>query len=87
MEDIIRVKELRERLKDLPDNAPVMIAVTKDPTNAEFGWGEDWDIQAAVEVVPLEREEVAVHNGMLYLQVELTDTDEELREINESHDR
>jgi hypothetical protein len=80
MEHIMRVADLRKELEDLPDDAPVMIAVVKYPNEfalkatPEGKWR--WDLSTDVEVHPLEHEEVTLVDGQVLLTVELEEYDE-----------
>lgn len=70
--DIMTVRDLREELMRLPDDAPVMIAVVKYPEEFPV---QGWLNNTATECLPLEVGEVTLHDGIVHLAVELTDYD------------
>lgn len=96
MTAIYTVQKLRDRLAELPDDAPVMICVVKYP--GEFALRPDhsdggvmrWDTSDDVEVKPLEYEpdepmedEVTLQDsGMVYLTVELDEFNPERAQLN-----
>lgn len=80
MEGILTVRDLINELMQLPDEAPIMVAVVKYPEefairikDGELSWDESTD----VECIPLDPEEISVQHGMVYLVVELEDYDEQ----------
>jgi len=79
MDDIMTVAELMAELSELPPDAPVMITVVKYP--GEFALrdtddGARWDLGTDVECHPLERGEVTLQQGLVYLTTELNDYSE-----------
>lgn len=85
MDDILTVAELIEELKQLPPEARVFLTVVKYPE--EFGLkptveGEyRWDLGSDVECIPLERGEITLHDGLVYLTAELADYNEARRSL------
>lgn len=80
MDGIMTCRDLINELLQLPDEAPVMIAVVKYPEefairvkDGEWSWDESTD----VECLPLDSDEISVQHGMIYLVVELEDYDEQ----------
>lgn len=80
MEGIMTVREMIEELEQLPQDAPVMIAVIKYPeefqvkvTNGNVSWTES----TTVECHPLEAGEITVIDGIVHVAVELMDYDEQ----------
>lgn len=80
MDDIFTVADLIEELGTLPQDAPVMITVVKYPNEFRLrptpGGNASWDLGTDVECHPLERGEVTLQEGLVYLTVELADFDE-----------
>lgn len=90
MDDVYRVCDLIEELGQLPPDAPVMIAVVKHPAqfmDAFFTHPSNrWDLSTACEVHPLERGEVTLQEGLVYLATELTDFVEQQEQLEHHHD-
>lgn len=84
MDDIMTVSQLIEELRELPQDAAVMIAVVKYPNEFTLRTSPDgaasWDLGTDVECHPLELGEVTLQQGLVYMTVELTDYDEARRQ-------
>ena len=74
MQDIMTTRDLIKALVDMPQDAPVMIAVVKYPE--EFP-AQGWLNSTAVECHPLEEGEINLIDGMVHIAVELIDYDEQ----------
>lgn len=78
MQGIMTAKDLIERLEELPEEAPVMIAVVKYPEEFTMRFRDGratWSDHSDVECHPLEEGEVTFVDGAAMLAVELTDYD------------
>jgi len=78
MDGIMTTSDLIEALRELPPDAPVMVAVVKYPEEfavrireGEANWADHTD----VECQPLEAGEITMINGVVHIAVELTDYD------------
>lgn len=86
VEGILTVSELIEELQELPGDARVMIAVVKYPgefclkATPDGEWR--WDLGSDVEVKPLEEGEISVHDGQVWIQVELEEYNAERAMLN-----
>lgn len=79
MQGILTTSELIEALRELPPDAPVMVAVVKYPEEFKVrftpGGTANWADHTDVECIPLE--EITITEGMVTLTVELADYDEQ----------
>jgi hypothetical protein len=86
MDNIIHVRELIEELEQFPDDCPIMIAVIKYPGEFAIRTTQEgelrWDLGTDVEVNPLEEGEISLHEGQVWLQVELEEYDTERALLN-----
>lgn len=76
---VMTVGELRDILYDIPDETPVMVAVVKRPDLFFGDWLEldgDWLRSPHVEVIPVESDDLNLHDGVVTINVELLDVTE-----------